>query len=357
MERPAGAAITLTEAAYDMQVAEEDWFPRVIDAAAALIDHGLGVAGLSGTKPECTGPMQVDELHVATGPADFPIRLMRAIAELPPDSVRQFTQSGIGVLSELNADQPPFLDAWRRHIDYAKDGIGITALDPNGRGIHIIAPVPDATSLSRAERNRWQMLAAHLSSGLRLRGALADSSSASRSATGGLPCGADALLDAKTFRVTEASGDAQLPGSLQALHEAAIRMDRARGPLRKNDTEEALEIWWALLRGRWSMVEWFDTDQRRYILAVPNAPSVVDPRGLTQRESQVVAYAALGESHKLIAYRLGISRSRTSIALNSAMRKLGVKTQPQLVAKLHAIRDQVPQKVSRTISSGRGGSA
>ena len=193
------------------------------------------------------------------------------------------------------------------------------------------------------------MLAAHLSSGLRLRGALADSSSPSRSANGDLPCGAHALLDAKTFQVTEALEDARLPGSLQALREAAIRMDRARGPLRKNDTEEALKIWWALLRGRWSMVEWFDTDQRRYILAVPNAPSVVDPRGLTQRESQVVAYAALGESHKLIAYRLGISRSRTSNALSSAMRKLGVKTQPQLVAKLSAIGDQVPQKVSRTI--------
>ncbi len=349
MERPAEAAITMTEAAYDLQVAEEDWFPNVIDAAAVLIDHGLGVAGLSGTKPEGNGPMQVEELHVATGPADFPIRLMRAIAELPSESLRQAAQSGIGVLSEINAGDPRFLDAWRRHIDYAEDGIGITALDPNGRGVHIIAPVPGATSLTRAERNRWQMLAAHLSSGLRLRGALADSSSASGSAAADLPCGAQALLDANTFQVTEAVDDARLPGSLQALREGAIRMDRARGPLRKSDTEEALKIWWALLQGRWSMVEWFDTDQRRYILAVPNAPSVVDPRGLTQRESQVVAYAALGESSKLIAYRLGISRSRTSNALSSAMLKLGVKTQPQLVAKLHAIRDQVPQKVSRTI--------
>ncbi len=340
MERPAEAAITMTEAAYDLQVAEEQWFPNVIDAAAVLIDHGLGVAGLSGTKPDGTGPMQVDELHVATGPTDFPIRLMRAMAELPPESVRQATTPGIGVLSEINAEEPRFLDAWRRHIDYAKDGIGVTALDPNGRGVHIIAPVPDSTSLSRTERNRWQMLTAHLSSGLRLRGALSDSSSASGSEAGDLPCGAHALLDAKTFRVTEAVKEAQLPGSLQALRDAAIRMDRARGPLRKHDAQEALKIWWALLRGRWSMVEWFDTDQRRYILAVPNAPSVVDPRGLTNRESQVVAYAALGESHKLIAYRLGISRSRTSNALSSAMRKLDVKTQAQLVAKLHAIRDQ-----------------
>lgn len=85
------------------------------------------------------------------------------------------------------------------------------------------------------------------------------------------------------------------------------------------------------------MVEWFDTDDRRYVLAVPNAPRIVDPRGLTERESQVVAYAALGDSHKLIAYRLGISRSRVSNALASAMRKLNVKTQAQLVEKLHML--------------------
>jgi DNA-binding CsgD family transcriptional regulator len=337
MERPAEAAITMTEAAYDLGVAEADWFPKVIDAAAVLLDHGLGVAGLAGTKPGGSAPMQVEELYIATGPDDFPVRLMQALAELPPDRVRQAAYSGIQVLSELNAEEPQFLDAWRRHIDYAKDGVGVTALDPNGRGVHIIAPVPESTSLSRADRNRWQMLAAHLCSGLRLRGALSDSRSGSGSETESLPCGADAVLDANSFGVTQAVEDAQQPDAIQALHEAAIRMDRARGPLRRDDPQKALEIWWALLRGRWSMVEWFDTDDRRYMLAVPNAPRVMDPRGLTKRESQVVAYAALGDSHKLIAYRLGISRTRVSGALGSAMRKLKVKTQAQLVAKLHAL--------------------
>jgi len=145
------------------------------------------------------------------------------------------------------------------------------------------------------------------------------------------------VLDPRSFDVTEAVDEAQLPESRQALREAAVRIDRARGPLRKEDPQQALEIWWALLRGRWSMVEWFDTDQRRYVLAMPNGPRVFDPRGLTGRESQVVGYAALGDSHKLIAYRLGISRSRVSDALQSAMRKLGVKTQPQLVEKLSTL--------------------
>lgn len=330
-------AIRMAEAAYDLHVPDKDWFPNVMEAAVALIDHGLGVAGLVGTMPRDPSETQlVEELHVATGPEDFPMRLMRAMAELPQESIRLQVHSGIGVLSEVNAEEPRFMEAWRRHIDYAEDGIGVTGMDPNGRGVHIIAPVPKTKTLSRAERDQWQMLAAHLSSGLRLRGAVSKAHRESL-AENQLPCGADAVLDANSFGVTEAVNDARLPDSLRELRDAAVRIDRARGQLRREDPHKALEIWWALLKGRWSMVEWFDTDDRRYVLAVPNAPRIVDPRGLTERESQVVAYAALGDSHKLIAYRLGISRSRVSNALASAMRKLNVKTQAQLVEKLHML--------------------
>ncbi len=337
MEHSVDAAITMTEAAYDLHVDDRSWFPQVMKAAVALIDHGLGVAGLVGTMPRDPSETQVvEELHVATGPADFPIRLMRAMSELPPESIRTQVHSGIGVLSEVNAETPGFMEAWRRHIDYAKDGIGVTGMDPNGRGVHIIAPVPDTKTLTRAERERWQMLAAHLSSGLRLRTAVA-AAQPDAPAVGGLPHGADAILDAKSFGVTDAINDARLPDSVREIRQAAIRIDRARGRLRRDDPDKALKIWWALLHGRWSMVEWFDTDDRRYILAMPNAPRILDPRGLTKRESQVVAYAALGDSHKLIGYRLGISRSRVSAALNSAMRKLGVKSQAQLVEKLHGL--------------------
>ena len=95
------------------------------------------------------------------------------------------------------------------------------------------------------------------------------------------------------------------------------------------------------------MVDWFDTDERRYVLALPNPPMVPNPRGLTEQEQQVTAFAALGDSHKLIAYRLGLSRSRVSHLLASSMRKLGVKTQPQLVEKVGAIALAEHQKRSR----------
>jgi len=42
----------------------------------------------------------------------------------------------------------------------------------------------------------------------------------------------------------------------------------------------------------------------------------------------------MGQTNKMIGYRLGLSRSRVSLLLRSAMRKLGVRTRAQLVSKL-----------------------
>jgi DNA-binding NarL/FixJ family response regulator len=147
---------------------------------------------------------------------------------------------------------------------------------------------------------------------------------------------AEAVLDPKTLEVTDAVGRAR-EGAGEFLREAAVQIDRARGRLRKDDPEEALEIWKGLVGGRWSTVDWFDNDGRRYVLAHPNPPRLKDPRGLAGRETQVCTYASLGESNKLISYRLGISQSKVSLALRSVMRKLGVHTRAQLVERLRGL--------------------
>lgn len=126
-------------------------------------------------------------------------------------------------------------------------------------------------------------------------------------------------------------------GRTELLRQRAIAADQKRSPLRRDGAQEALKIWQALVEGRWSLVDWFDTDERRYILARPNPTRTRDPRALTKRESQIAGYAALGESHKMIAYRLGIARSTVTNTLHSAMRKLGVSTQAQLVQKLRGM--------------------
>lgn len=149
-----------------------------------------------------------------------------------------------------------------------------------------------------------------------------------------LPHGAEVVIDPSGFRVTEAQGHAKSRKALESLREAALRIDRARGRMRESDPEKALELWTALVRGRWSTVDWFDSDGRRFVLGLPNAPNVSDPRGLSEREVQVVAYVVSGQTNKLIGYQLGLSKGRVSTVLGSAMRKLGVQTRAQLIKKL-----------------------
>jgi DNA-binding NarL/FixJ family response regulator len=123
-------------------------------------------------------------------------------------------------------------------------------------------------------------------------------------------------------------------GVRKQVREAAIRIDRAGGELHRGDPEEASELWKGLVEGRLSMVDWFDHDGRRYVLALHNPPHVKDPSSLTERETQVCAYVCLGESNKLISYRLGVGQACVSSTLRSAMHKLGVQTRAQLVERL-----------------------
>jgi DNA-binding CsgD family transcriptional regulator len=304
-----------------------------------IFDDGLGFAGVVARKPpapKANMMEEVREIAVATGPTDFVQRHFQAASELPPDQLHRQTRSGPFIVSELT--EPEQLATWKRHVEYAEDAIGVMALDTDGFGVLLLAPVSKVQRVRRADRECLEMIAAHLAAGLRLRRALSESFGAPRDREASdLPLGADAVLEPRNFQVREAASGAQSSAMLTALREAAVRVDRARGRLRKEDPERALTSWRALVRGRWSMVDWFDTDDRRYVLALPNPPSVTDPRGLTERETQVASYAALGDKHKMIAYRLGIDRSTVTKSLRRAMRKLGVNTQAGLVEKLRGL--------------------
>ena len=90
------------------------------------------------------------------------------------------------------------------------------------------------------------------------------------------------------------------------------------------DEHEVLDAWRGLVAGRWSIVDRFESDGRRYLVARPNDPELGDPRGLTRSEHQVAELVGLGRSNKQIAYALGISRSAVSLRLRDAMTKLGL---------------------------------
>jgi DNA-binding CsgD family transcriptional regulator len=174
----------------------------------------------------------------------------------------------------------------------------------------------------RVTRQRWTLVGVHLAAAERLRRAIEV-----------LPSEPEAILS-PSGRVEHAVGHAKEHGALESLRLRVTEIDRARGRQRRTDPDAALEAWRGLIGGRWSLVDRFDSDGRRYVVAHRNEPSTARRLGLTQRERQVVAHLLVRHTSKLTAYALGMSPAAVSAALRSAMLKLGVRNVAQLQDRL-----------------------
>ena len=333
------AAIDLVEAAYDLNVPPNEWLTHVLRAGAPLLDFGLGYYGAVASGTSEQGIPIVSQICASDGGEDLPIQILRAAQEAGPDAVKLASEESLGqvvVLSENRERWPRAYESLTRNVG-CKDFLSLTAVDPDHQGVSINIPSPNLIEFDGRQRSFWQMIEVHLAAGHRLRRGLGEQSTAAGMPVTEMPLDVEALVDPARFVVSEANGEAQGAGAAERIREAARILDKARGPLRQRDPEEALRLWEGLVRGRWSLVDWFDTEGRRFVLAKPNAPNVRDPRGLSELEAQVATYASHGHTRKAIGYRLGLSQSYVSRLLGDAMRKLGVNTQPQLVEKMRGI--------------------
>jgi DNA-binding CsgD family transcriptional regulator len=340
----ATGAIDIAEAAYDLEVGEADWLARVLEAGRQTFDLGLGAAAALMSGPSPGGEPLITQLIPGTARPGLISAILRAAQEMGPDMLQQTIDAvagGVSVLSENRERRPAVYEAMTRNAG-CEDFLQLWALDPDLHGVNIAIPSPKTVRLSKRARAHWRMLLIHITAAHRLRRGLTDPAGVRGMALTDMPLNAEALLDPKNFRVSEAAGGAQHKEASEAIRDAAVRIDKARSKLRKTDPEQALETWQGLVRGRWSLLDWFDTDGRRFVIAKPNAPNIGDPRGLTEREAQVVTYAALGETGKIIGYRFGLPTSTVSSLLVSAMHKLGVTSRARLVEKLRGFPPATP---------------
>jgi len=138
--------------------------------------------------------------------------------------------------------------------------------------------------------------------------------------------------------------------SKDQLRQSAVRIDRAADA--RDHSRRASEAWLAIRQGDCFIVDRFERESRAYFLLVLCASGVGDPRALTKREADVVSHAIRGENHKLIAYRLGLSRSWVTKLLGSALRKLGLRSQAQLVLQLSTLARLADTTPSSALTSG-----
>lgn len=206
--------------------------------------------------------------------------------------------------------------------------LGINGVNVTGRGAHVGACLPRSTK--RVGPDALARLSTHLAAAFRLCQRLALVTPLAQ---------ADAILE-PNGKVLHAERDAKVKSARAMLADAGGRLDRLRATGRRRDPERALSAWRALVDGRWSLVDHFEQDGKRWVLAHRNDHAVGPFELLTHRECQVVALAALGQSNKMIGYELGIAVSTVSVLLSRASRKLGARSRRELTSAWNAAHNQ-----------------
>jgi len=205
-----------------------------------------------------------------------------------------------------------------------RDGVGMFAVDSRGIGAVLSTQSASVYQLTAKERHTYALVSTHVAAAVRLRGYWGAAPT---------PDQADAVLS-PGGKLLHAERDAKTSEGRALLRNFTRTVDRARGITRFSDPTEALEAWTALLDGRWSLVDHFDSDGRRLCLFLRNDPGLRPIQPLTTQQRQVVTLAALGAPNKLIGYEVGLSESGVSQALRAAMMRLCVRRRTDLVRVL-----------------------
>ncbi len=321
--------LDIVDAAYRLEVADQDWLRDLAMAARAHLDQGFGLAVFEYFKPPDQQPKIVQHFHLGI-PPDLEAIYHQVFEKMDPSiRLRPFRLGPCITGSEMMGQREEFRD--QQHMQKfvqrfgMYDSIWITAAEPSGRGIGFHAGRPEIEWATPKQKKRWGRVAAHLSTAVRLRHALRNRPDPKYADGAG-----EAVLDPEG-RVHDASGDARTPAARELLRRAVLELERSRGPLRQADPDASLEARKALVGARWSLVDRVELDGRRYVLARENGPRAHGPEALSARERQVLAYAKLGHHNKLIAYELGIADSTVRVLLARASNKLGVKTRDELL--------------------------
>jgi DNA-binding CsgD family transcriptional regulator len=314
--------IDILETAYRVDQDESSWLGAVLGVAKPALDQGLGVTAFV---YDATNPEKLRLRCVrGSGPDDRGSVAAKAIEKSAPHRVRwTFRTQACALASE----GPDWSSTPAKHV-FSKWGIEdvlfINGVDPTGVGCFFTAPFPKKTRIHPATRRTWERVAAHLASGYRLllrtRGAVLE---------------ADAVLDPDG---TMQSGNEETTRAdvRKRLRAAAVAMDHARGRARRTHNEDAVAEWTALTDARWTLLDHFDTDGKRFVVARRNDAEVPRPQDLSTRERQVLGFAALGHSNKLIAYELGISASTVGVLLSRAAKKLRARSRAELIERFSA---------------------
>lgn len=314
--------IALVEAGYQLEGNDEEWAENVLEKAAPLLNRGWwpSIATYRFT------PTTINLEHIGTTGPSFVTSAIRAhVSDLPPDMLDHLYRRDNGVRSVGEIVYPRFPHhqsiVQRETQGVIADSLVIPGHTGEGRALALYVGFLSETPPTPLERKRWPIVTSHLAAGLRLRSVARTFSLDSPSV--------EAIFD-PAGKEHDIRYHAKEHSAREMLREAVRKFDRLRTRAGRADSDMALQKWEGLVEGRWSLVDRFDTDGRRFVVAIKNDPTCCDPRGLTMRERQVAEFVGLGYSCKEISYALGTSLSAVTNCTARVQMKLGLSSLAEL---------------------------
>jgi len=206
----------------------------------------------------------------------------------------------------------------------AADLLALNAIDPDGAGCWFGSFRAERAPLSDAAHVVLARIARHLAFAHRLRRRFGDTGISAQSA--------DAVLE-PGGRIQQARGPAKGRHTRELLASAAVSIDRTRSRRGQGDSLRAIQGWPELVSMRWTLVDHFERDGRRYVLAIDNRPKSPSFELLSAREREVVRQALLGRHNKAIAYDLALAQSTVRVLMARAAAKVGARSRSELLTK------------------------
>jgi len=304
--------LSVVEAAYRIDRSEPHWLSGIADVARSQFQGCLGAACFTYDINDA-GRMEMPSIAWRGDvPGVDAIGLRSALTKHSPEVVAAlYEKVRYGFASEPADYRHARSPSYYRPLGIG-DWLGVNGLDPSRHGCCFILAFPERRAIEDAERERWTRVAAHLTAARRLRERIL------RVDGGGE---IEAILT-PMGRVEHAVGEAETAEARGALRDAVVRIENARGALRRSAPDAALADWPGLTSARWSLVEQIENDGRRLVLARRNDMSAPGPSKLSLLERQVVALAALAKTNEVIGYELGLSVATVATLMSRAMQKL-----------------------------------
>ena len=347
-----GQAFDLLDAIYDLEAPEPSWLERLAAASGPARDDTWGlqaftfrldVAGTVFSEPvlvggtEAWGEMWREnwwepiilalepaafEALVRFGPASVTSALFVAVQQSVPSFRELLEARGSEGWGELLPVAAPGVHPSRL---YYPDSWNVVGLDVSGRGVALVANRNERLrDVATEHLDLAERIGAHLAAAVRLRARREQSPSDDHG---------EAVLE-PSGKLVHAEGAARDATTRECLRDAVVAIDRLRAG--RGPSSEVLATWRALYEGRYTLVDQFERDGRRFMVARPNEPTPNEPSDfemLSSRERQVVAIAATGAANKVVAYELGIATSTVAELLRRAARKLGVSSRAELIRR------------------------